>query len=82
MRHTLSTGCVCVVAALQELREAIAKLYDTLTPEQVVVCVPEEGESSWLRDAQALTDWLLCVPPDRGRPACNSVHNRVMHPFR
>lgn len=28
---------------LQALREEICKLYDTVTPEQVVVCVPEEG---------------------------------------
>jgi hypothetical protein len=28
---------------MQELRQEIAKLYDSITPEQVVVCVPEEG---------------------------------------
>jgi len=28
---------------VQALREEIAKLYDTVTADQVVVCVPEEG---------------------------------------
>ncbi len=33
-----------VSLALQELRQAIAALYNTVTPDQVVVCVPEEGK--------------------------------------
>jgi siroheme synthase len=35
---------LCLLPAFsQALREAVAALYDKLKPEQLVVCVPEEG---------------------------------------
>jgi hypothetical protein len=42
---------------LQALREAIAALYDNLKPEQLVVCVPEEGalQGIGLRVQESLT---------------------------
>lgn len=37
------THAVALAGSMQALREEICKLYDTVTAEQVVVCVPEEG---------------------------------------
>lgn len=43
MLSTCALSLACCLPSSQALREAIAALYERLQPEQLVVCVPEEG---------------------------------------
>lgn len=64
--HALSSQAPLPVHSLrhqQALRQEVAKLYDSVAPEQLVLCVPEEGIYLTMRALLSPGDRVVCAFP-------------------
>lgn len=55
---------------LPELRQQIAKLYTSVSPEEVVVCVPEEGVFLAMHALLQAGDEIVCMYPGKRYECC------------